>query len=84
MLCIPSVVCLILATASSGESPGSKKCSLRNDLVPQFSAKAVGVACSPKAADPSKTAERKFLLLLLFSSEDDALIAGTCLLGQTL
>lgn len=43
MLWSPWAVCRILATASSGDNPGSKNRSLRNDLVPQFSASASGV-----------------------------------------
>lgn len=56
----PLVVYQIWAMASSNESSGSKKSSLRNDRVPWFSTKVIGVACTPNAIEASKNVKAIF------------------------
>ena len=82
MLWRPSAVWVILATASSGDKSGWKKCSHINDRVPHFSASAgggvvVGVPCSWPSASEVDRKVTIFLLLVTFSrGEIDALVIG--------
>lgn len=87
MLWRPSAVWVILATASSGDKSGWKKCSHSNERVPQFSASAAGGAvvvapCSwPSASEVDKKVTIFLLLVTLSRGEIDALIIGDERLG---
>ena len=63
----PSAVCFMRATASSGESPGPKKCSQRKERVPQFWARAccsVPPCTATTAVEVARNVEMRFLLLV--------------------
>ncbi|KAL9226190.1 hypothetical protein vseg_002031 [Gypsophila vaccaria] len=57
-LCNPSAVFFILATASSGDNPGSKKCSHKNERVPHFSSSDWALWGSPMPRPPRKVVSR--------------------------